>query len=297
MNRDGTYDPSGPDEGGAYAEMESLGGGGVAALFPIRVVSRLTGINPVTIRAWERRYRLVRPERTPGGHRLYSRADVETLRAAARLVDQGVPISHATRLLDEPAPRRHSPDDRLLARFLERLTALDDDGMSAVFEASMARRTAGRAAALLDRLPDAALSLPRLEQQFLDAWLEGLLAFRIYQRMAQAGERRVLVCSPAEPARRTWALVFALGLVGSGLRPALVAGPGAVDLGEAARRTGCAAIVLGGTGRDWQDVVAAELPAPVFLEDASDEFLPLGRDLEDARRRVIDFLRAGTGRA
>jgi MerR family transcriptional regulator, light-induced transcriptional regulator len=188
---------------GAHDAADAFSGGGVAALFPIRVVARLTGINPVTIRAWERRYRLVRPERTPGGHRLYSRADVELLRAASRLVDQGVSISRATRLLDDPAPRRSARNDQLLARFLERLRALDDDGMSAVFEASLARRSAGKAAALLDELPAVAPSLPRLEQQYLDAWLEGLLAFRIYQRMAQAGERRVLVCSPAGAGRRT----------------------------------------------------------------------------------------------
>lgn len=296
MNRDvGRQCDTG--ESSAREPSQAFSAGGVAALFPIRVVARLTGINPVTIRAWERRYRLVRPERTPGGHRLYSRADVELLRAAARLVDQGVAISRATRLLDEPAPRRESRDDRLPGRFLERLTALDDDGMSAVFEASLARRSNGTAAALLDELPGIAPSLPRLEQQFLDAWLEGLLAFRIYRRMAQAGERRILVGSPVEPARRTWALVFALGLVGSGLRPALLAGPERDDLGEAARRTGCAAIVLGGTGRDWPGIVPAELPAPVFLEEARDEFLPLGRDLDDARRRVVDFLQAGTGRA
>lgn len=296
MNRDVSRELA-ADGMSEHESADAFSGGSVGALFPIRVVARLTGINPVTIRAWERRYRLVQPERTPGGHRLYSRADVELLRAASRLVDQGVSISRATRLLDDPTPRRESRIDRLLARFLERLAALDDDGMSAVFEASLARRSSGGFAALLDELPAIAPSLPHLEQQFLDAWLEGLLAFRTYQRMAQAGERRVLVCSPAKPARRTWALVFALGLVGSGLRPALLAGPGRDDLGEAARRTACVAIVLGGTGADWSDVQPAELPAPVFLEDAREEFLPLGGDLDDARRRVMDFLQAGTGRA
>ena len=33
-------------------------------LFPIREVARLTGINPVTLRAWERRYGLIQPVRT-----------------------------------------------------------------------------------------------------------------------------------------------------------------------------------------------------------------------------------------
>jgi len=281
-------------EAGLREAPEALNGGGVAALFPIRVVARLTGINPVTIRAWERRYRLVRPERTPGGHRLYSRADVELLRAASRLVEQGVSISRATRVLEAPIQRRESHDDRLLERFLERLRALDDDGMSAVLEASLARHSATNAAGLLDQLPEAARSLPRLERQFLDAWLEGLLAFRIYQRMAQAGERRILVCSPGEQGQRTWALVYALGLVGSGLRPALLAEPEPEDLLDAARRTRCAALVLGGTASDWPALAAGAAPVPVFLNGAREGFLPLGDDLDDARRRVIEFLRNGS---
>lgn len=273
------------------------GGRAVAALFPIRVVSRLTGINPVTIRAWERRYRLVAPERTPGGHRLYSRADVEMLRAASRLVEQGVSISRATRLLAEPGQRHESPADRLLDRFLDRLHALDDDGLSAVFEASLARRSAAQATALLDALPAAATNLPSLEQQFLVSWLEGLLAFRIYQRMAHNGESRVLVCNPAGRAQRTWELVFALGLVDAGLRPTLLAIARNSDLGEAARRTGSAAIVLGGRERDWPGLVPRELPVPAFLESAREGFLPLGDDLEDARRSVIAYLGNGARRS
>ena len=46
-------------------------------LFPIREVSRLTGVNPVTLRAWERRYGLIQPTRTDSGHRLYSQADID----------------------------------------------------------------------------------------------------------------------------------------------------------------------------------------------------------------------------
>ena len=42
------------------------------ALYPIREVARLTGINPITLRAWERRYNLIEPVRTESGHRLSS---------------------------------------------------------------------------------------------------------------------------------------------------------------------------------------------------------------------------------
>ncbi|MBH3309707.1 MerR family DNA-binding transcriptional regulator, partial [Pseudomonas mosselii] len=39
-------------------------------LLPMRDVVSLTGINPVTLRAWERRHGLISPQRTEGGHRL-----------------------------------------------------------------------------------------------------------------------------------------------------------------------------------------------------------------------------------
>lgn len=277
-----------PEETEASRLAEVDGGRGVAALFPIRVVSRLTGINPVTIRAWERRYRLIRPERTPGGHRLYSRADVELLRAASRLIDQGVSISRATRLLD--APRQEERDvgeEHALGMFLDRLRALDEDGMNAVFESVLARRDHGGAAALLDQLPGVAAGLPRLERQVLDNWLTGLLAFRVYQRSAQPGEPRVLVCNPGGDTQRIWALVFALGLVGSGLRPMLLASPEPVGLDVAVARSGCAAVVLGGTGADWPGMDGSVLPVPLFLDGANSGSLALGDDLPRARSRVV----------
>lgn len=46
-------------------------------LVPIREVARLTGVNPVTLRAWERRYGLIQPTRTESGHRLYALSDIE----------------------------------------------------------------------------------------------------------------------------------------------------------------------------------------------------------------------------
>ncbi|MCA1898692.1 MerR family DNA-binding transcriptional regulator, partial [Shewanella putrefaciens] len=41
-------------------------------LLPIGEVSSITGVNAVTLRAWQRRFGLVIPERTPKGHRLYT---------------------------------------------------------------------------------------------------------------------------------------------------------------------------------------------------------------------------------
>ena len=48
-------------------------------LFPIRTVSNLTGVNAITLRAWERRYGVVTPVRTDGGQRLYRREEIELI--------------------------------------------------------------------------------------------------------------------------------------------------------------------------------------------------------------------------
>lgn len=67
--------------------------------FPIRELSARTQVNTVTIRAWERRYGLLKPERTAKGHRLYSEEDVSTIEKIIELVARGVPLSKVKPLL------------------------------------------------------------------------------------------------------------------------------------------------------------------------------------------------------
>jgi DNA-binding transcriptional MerR regulator len=45
--------------------------------YSIGEFARLSGITATTLRAWQRRYGLLKPERTEGGHRLYSEEDVQ----------------------------------------------------------------------------------------------------------------------------------------------------------------------------------------------------------------------------
>jgi DNA-binding transcriptional MerR regulator len=54
-----------------------------------------------SIRNWEDRYQLVRPERSSGGHRLYSRTDVERLAFVAERLAEGMSPGEAHRLLGE----------------------------------------------------------------------------------------------------------------------------------------------------------------------------------------------------
>ncbi|WP_107851989.1 MerR family transcriptional regulator [Oceanimonas marisflavi] len=72
--------------------------------YPIREVSRLTGINPVTLRAWQRRYGLLKPARTDKGHRLYSDEDIALIRQILHWVEQGVSIGQVKGLLSSAQP-------------------------------------------------------------------------------------------------------------------------------------------------------------------------------------------------
>ena len=80
------------------------------ATYNLGTVLRETGINADTLRAWERRYNLPAPERTDGGHRLYSERDVEIIKWLLRQQEDGVRISQAVKLWHS---RLESGDDPL----------------------------------------------------------------------------------------------------------------------------------------------------------------------------------------
>ena len=71
-------------------------------IYPIREVSRLTGVNAVTLRAWQRRYGLVQPARTDKGHRLYSEQDIRQIGEILSWLERGVSIGQVKGLLSEP---------------------------------------------------------------------------------------------------------------------------------------------------------------------------------------------------
>lgn len=64
-------------------------------MYSISQVAELTGIPLATLRAWEGRYDVVHPRRTPGGFRAYSSADIHVLTTMRELVDAGWAPRHA----------------------------------------------------------------------------------------------------------------------------------------------------------------------------------------------------------
>lgn len=80
-----------------------------AAYYPIRVVSGETGVNAITLRAWERRYGLLTPKRTAKGHRLYSEADIRLIKQVVSLLNRGIPISQAQAMIDQDGDNSTTP--------------------------------------------------------------------------------------------------------------------------------------------------------------------------------------------
>ena len=74
---------------------------------PMGAVAQRTGLSSDVIRAWERRYGVVSPERSSGGHRLYSDADVEKLRLLHRLTLAGRQIGGLVQLEQSALRRVH----------------------------------------------------------------------------------------------------------------------------------------------------------------------------------------------
>lgn len=67
-------------------------------VYNLNLVLQETGIKADTLRAWERRYQLPQPERTDGGHRLFSEYDIETIKWLVARQEEGMRISRAVDL-------------------------------------------------------------------------------------------------------------------------------------------------------------------------------------------------------
>jgi len=141
------------------------------AKHPIRVVTNRTGLTPDLLRAWERRYGVVAPTRSPGGQRLYSDADVERLALLHRAVLSGRAIRTVASLSDGELAALIGADERA-GRLVsaEALPALEAAQLAAARAACMSAIERLDAESLKRTLRGAVLQLG------VPALLEGLIA-------------------------------------------------------------------------------------------------------------------------
>jgi DNA-binding transcriptional MerR regulator/methylmalonyl-CoA mutase cobalamin-binding subunit len=91
----------------------------VSGSYRIGELARRVGLSEHVLRAWERRYEVVRPTRTASGYRLYSTADEQRLRQMTRLVQQGMPPAEAARtILSGPSAAADGPLDPATSRLV-----------------------------------------------------------------------------------------------------------------------------------------------------------------------------------
>jgi DNA-binding transcriptional MerR regulator len=98
---------------------------------PIREVARQTGVNAITLRAWERRYGLIVPQRTPKGHRLFSSEHVQRILTILTWLNRGVAVSQVKPLLDTPQAFSESVENDW-QRLRQTLLAPSSSSMSAI---------------------------------------------------------------------------------------------------------------------------------------------------------------------
>jgi len=100
--------------------------------------ARRVGVTPELLRAWESRYGLTRPARSPGGFRLYTAADAARVARMRRGLDEGLSAAEAARAaVEEQRPSMGMLED-LAARLLAAIRSYDEAGANAALDESLA---------------------------------------------------------------------------------------------------------------------------------------------------------------
>lgn len=283
---------------------------------PIRTISSLTGVNAVTLRAWERRYGLIRPLRTPKGHRLYTHQHLMLIRRVLTLVERGVPISRVRELLEsEPAPERAARSGRPWGDYRERMTAaigrFDDAELDRIYDEALSLHpvehiTQRLLLPLLEQLGDRwqNLSGAVAEEHFFAFYLRSKLGARLQHFVRYGGgPKLVAACAPGEQ-HEIGLMLFALHANAAGFRTVLLgADTPLAELAIAQRRSGAEAVAISSSVSPAPGLLERDLPqlvrqagVPVFVGGntavrhrqaiAAAGATPIGTELEEGIRRI-----------
>lgn len=200
--------------------------------YRIHMAAEMTGVSEGLIRAWERRYGVLKPRRTPSGYRAYTQADIEVLKRLKKLTEEGVAIAEAVRLLPRirreakehveglDSPRKPPQEEQFAKWRQEVLVAaerLDQQAIEAVLDEAMGS------------MPPVAffeeVVFP-LQREVGDRWHDGRLTVAEEHLVTQASRQRVLTLLHQAPRRAKRHVVCAcfptedheLGLMGVALK-------------------------------------------------------------------------------
>lgn len=297
------------------------------SLVPIRTVSSLTGVNPVTLRAWERRYNLIKPTRTPKGHRLYSMADVDLINQVVTLLEGGMSISQVQQVINGVQQTTGNNDERttghrfdLWQNYQQRLMAaiaeFDETSLNDIYNEILALYpidvvTNRLIVPLLRELGwrwQRGRETGVAEEHFFSVFLRNKLGARLHHcNRRQDGLRLLAACMPGEQ-HDVGLMLFTLVALDWNYRVVLLGANTPLDqLALVAARIRCNAIILAASSRPADTIMHKALPEliataglPVFIGGritgrCSRELLDLGAfvlhdDLQQALRAINNTL-------
>ena len=239
-------------------------------MYTIKRASEMVGVPVATLRAWQRRYRVVEPRRSDSGYRLYNAADIAKLRSMQAFVASGwspkeaaAVVSADTDLETEPddlerdqTPPRSRSSPRASARTMDLVSAAAALDPSAVTQLLDERFATGS----FEHVVDAWL-LPELDR-LGRAWVEGGVTVAGEHMAAAAVQRRLSAAFDAaalDGARSPLLL--------TGLPPRCRHELGILAFATAARRQGLAVVHLGSDLplADWLTAAERHRPDAIVL--------------------------------
>ena len=286
--------------------------------YPMRTVAAITGVNPVTLRAWERRYGLIKPARTAKGHRLYSQKDIELLNRIVHLLDRGISISQVSNSLKasaaKPADAQQQSDDPWVTyqdRAIDAILRFDENQLDNLYNQALAlypinivteRLLIPVLVMLGERWVNTEGSIA--EEHFFGAFMRNKLGARFHHRHKSTTGTKLLVCCLPNEHHEIGIMLFSLAAHDHGFRLVYL-GPN-MPLGElalTARRADCDGIVLSGSLNPSAELLASDLPrlvqqadCPVFVGGHSSVScshaiesagaLPIGTDIRTSIRHI-----------
>ncbi|MFO8024426.1 MerR family transcriptional regulator [Thiohalophilus sp.] len=253
--------------------------------YAISTVSALTGVNSVTLRAWERRYGLLNPRRTPSGHRLYSDEDVNQIRSICQMLDEGIAISQVARVMQTPERVSSQPGNEPWQRYISQMLLATSQFNEAVLEDIYNEAMGLYPVEVVTRQ----LLLPLLrefgdrwessncgiaEEHFFSVFMRNKLGARFHQRNRQNnGPRLVIACMPDEQ-HEFGLLLLALSLHARGYQLIMLgANMPLSELPQVAGQSKSQGIILSGSVDSGDSQLRQELSAltqqcseiPVFI--------------------------------
>ena len=287
-------------------------------MYTIKQASLRSGVTVPLIRAWERRYGVVHPDRTAGGYRLYDEAAIARLQAMRGLIERGWSAAQAATAVVEASPSAisgvgaESSGPNNAHALVDAAGRYDLAGIEEVLDELFGR---GSFEAVIDDLvlPSAAMLGPAWSEGRIDVAAEHLASSAVLRRLASlfdmggvAGSGpRVLVGLPPDSRHELGALAFAVALRRMGVDVLYLGADVPIDswVDAAKESTAQAAIIGVVTDRDVapaRDVVAALRQARPDLQLAFGGAFasrPAAADgVTVLPERVVDAARAVRGR-